>query len=58
MIELVVLLAFVLPLCVWQLYDVSKAQKESARKREELAKQQAEPDQTQGQAARPPKDAS
>jgi|GEM_PF-4447420 hypothetical protein len=38
MIELVLLVAIVIPLCWWQLWDVSKAQKESARKREERAR--------------------
>ena len=45
MIELIVILAFVLPLCAWQFYDISKAQKESARKREELARKLEEEEQ-------------
>ena len=33
MIELVLLIGFVVPLAVWQFYDLEKAKKESARKR-------------------------
>jgi hypothetical protein len=35
--ELLIFLGFILPLAIWQLYDVKKAQKESARKRQEAA---------------------
>jgi hypothetical protein len=40
-IELLVLLAFVVPVCWWQFRDLEQAKKETARKREEAANQQA-----------------
>ncbi len=40
LIEILGFLAFVLPLCWWQLRDLKKAKEETARKRA-LAKQQA-----------------
>ena len=40
MIEFVLLIGFVVPLAVWQFYDLEKAKKETARKRQEaLAKE-------------------
>jgi hypothetical protein len=37
MIELVVIVGFVVPLVLWQFYDLDKAKKETARRRLEAA---------------------
>jgi len=35
--ELLLLIVFVVPLALWQFYDLAQAKKETARKREEAA---------------------
>lgn len=41
-IEILVFLGFVLPICWWQFRDLEKAKEETARKRAEEAKRKAE----------------
>jgi hypothetical protein len=43
-IELLVLLAFVIPICWWQFRDLENAKQETARKREEAARKQSQED--------------
>jgi hypothetical protein len=56
MIELVLLIGFVVPLALWQFYDLDKAKKETARKRQEALSKEVNKVESAGESVSTPGD--